>query len=253
MTTSWINWNPRAYLAEYFPPIQDEWVCAWLVREAAPYLRALPRPIRAIDVGCGPTLCYAGALAPHIDSLTLADYDAGNRHEVAQWVADAPSAWDWSSYFAAILRYEDANPTTITARANLLRDRVTAIQPVDVWQPQPLGNAAHFDCVMSLFCADGVATSKAEWRRALTNTLALLRPGGVFIGAALEGCAGYPVGGAMFPSPNLSEPDIHAAMAGLCSTWRVTACAEVAEIQMPYSRLLCMVGIKQSETSVCAQ
>jgi hypothetical protein len=46
----------------------------------------------------------------------------------------------------------------------------------------------------------------------MRNITGLVRPGGLFITAALHRCSGYTVGGRRFPSANVDESDFQAVL-----------------------------------------
>lgn len=57
----------------------------------------------AVEIGCGPTLHHAFALAPLVGELHLAEYLPGNRTEVRKWLDGDPAAHDWDVYFRGVL------------------------------------------------------------------------------------------------------------------------------------------------------
>lgn len=161
-----------------------------------------------MEVGCGPTLHHAFALAPLVGELHLAEYLPGNRAEVRKWLDGDPAAHDWDVYFRGILAIEgDAVGETLAARTKLLRSRVTAFLPCDLRADNPLGSAAEYDLVASFYTAEAIGGTLAEWEAMTGRILDLVRPGGtVFIGAVRE-CRAYKVLDRSYPTTPVNEED----------------------------------------------
>jgi NNMT/PNMT/TEMT family protein len=67
--------------------------------------------------------------------------------------------------------------------------------------------------VISAYCADSATADRAVWELLMRNIGGLVRPGGLFITAALRRARFYTVGGKRFPSANVDEHDLRAALA----------------------------------------
>ncbi len=78
------TWEPLAYLEEYFPrDVDNEPIVKFISEQGRKRLR--PTDV-AIDIGCGPTVCYWSALASRIHELHLADYLDKNLQYIKLWL-----------------------------------------------------------------------------------------------------------------------------------------------------------------------
>lgn len=107
-------------------------------------------------------------------------------------------------------------PSEWSEKATKLRQVIADILPVDVHQPQPLGQDAlpsgGADCLVSCFCLESVSPDLAAFIRALGNIGGLLRPGGhlLLIGALGES---YYFGG-----PGVTIPVVPLTEAQVCES-----------------------------------
>ncbi len=61
--------------------------------------------------------------------------------------------------------------------------------------------------------ADSITHEKAEWQYYMQNVFSLLKPGGVFIGAAMRNCTHYKIGNIVYPSAHVNEDDFKELLA----------------------------------------
>jgi len=66
--------------------------------------------------------------------------------------------------------------------------------------------------VVSAYCADSATCDLASWAAFMRNVLDRVRPGGLFVTAALRRSRGYAVGGKTFPSAGVDEHDVRALL-----------------------------------------
>ena len=66
--------------------------------------------------------------------------------------------------------------------------------------------------MVSAYCADSATADRATWETYMRHISGLVRPGGVFITAALRRCRHYVVGGKRFPSADVDEHDLRAVL-----------------------------------------
>jgi hypothetical protein len=94
--------------------------------------------------------------------------------------------------------------------------------------------------VISAYCLDSATAERAAWQSYMTRLVGLVRPGGSLIVAALRRCRGYEVGGRIFPSANINEHDLHAALASFCDqqTLTITVCELGASAAKGYSSIM---------------
>lgn len=205
-------WDPRQYLVEYFPPNVDaEPIVRFCVEESY----KLPPNAKVIDVGCGPTACYWLAVAPRTQQLFLSDYLESNLVEQKKWVNQTADCYDWSSYTQLILQYEglkDVSLDMVAEREELSRRKISGYYACDVNERNPLGEPHQFDVVISLCVADSITNRKAVWERYMHNIFSLIRPGGLFIGAAMRNCTHYDIEQIQYPAANVNEDDFRRLM-----------------------------------------
>lgn len=208
-------WDAARYLRDYYGRLErdEELSLRFLVRQFA----AAGSRARVLEFGCGPTVHHLLPLAPHVDTLDVADYLPGNLEQVRRWLGRSPDAHDWRPFTRHVLSCEGqplANSVELAAREELTRRRVRRLMHGDAALVHPLGAAMHrrYDALVSCFCADSATDDKATWRRYMANILGLLRPGGLFVGAALRRCRRYRVGSSHFPGAYVDERDLHSAL-----------------------------------------
>ena len=210
-----LHWDAARYLRDYYGRLErdEELTLRFLVRQFAD---AGPR-CNVLEFGSGPTIHHLLPLAPHVGALDVADYLPTNLEQVRRWLRRAPGAHDWRDFTRHVLSCEGRHPAgavDLAAREELTRRRVRRLLHCDAQRQHPLGAALHqrYDALVSCFCADSATDDKATWRRYMSNILGLVRPGGLFVGAALRRCRRYRVGHAQFPCADVDERDLHAAL-----------------------------------------
>ena len=208
------HWSPQAYLNTYFKGNEEhEPTLSFIIDET----QRIPADALALEIGCGPTVCYWMCLTPYLSGIYLADFLDVNLAEQRKWVLQQPGRFDWADYTRMVLRYEGqpaASAHQLVQREQLARQQVQGYLHCDITSPDPLG-AQHrqkYDLVASFYCADSITTSKTAWFSYMKNIFSLLRPGGFFIGGALRACSSYPVGSLQFPSAQVDEHDFRAVM-----------------------------------------
>lgn len=206
------HFDPRAYLRQYYstPQLASDdaglfrALCGWLTRTGRTFDTAL-------DFGCGPTAHYGFALASFARRIDLADYLPANLAEVRKWLDAAPDAHDWDPLFRGVLEIQ-GDADRLDDRKALYRARAGRLRHCDLRQPDPLGEPAAYDLVVSFFCAECVAGSRAEWEEMMGRVLGLVTPGGAVFFATVGNCERYEVLGKWFPSTPVVDADIRALL-----------------------------------------
>jgi|GEM_PF-1329660 len=209
------TWKPVAYLEEYFPKDVDIEPVVKLIAEEGP--KRLKANTKAIDVGCGPTVCYWSALASHVQELYLSDYLTINLAQIAKWLNKEPDMYDWSYYTDMTLKFEgNEKPSLqdIAKREDLSRSKVKGFMRCDISNENPIGisQRGQYDCVLSVCCADSITYNKEDWRKYMENIFSLLKSGGVFIGSSMRNCTHYKIGDVSYPAANVNEDDFKELM-----------------------------------------
>ncbi|GIF73817.1 hypothetical protein Asi02nite_33350 [Asanoa siamensis] len=205
------DWDPARYLADYYRTVEpDEIVTIAFLVDA---LRHAERDQPVLFFGVGPTMHHVFAAAERASEIHLGDYLPANLAEIRRWIDGEPGAHDWRPFIRHTLRCETGREPTeaeVANRADLTRAKITRLVRVDAGDPRPVDQ--RYATVVSAYCADSATDDPATWRRFMRNITGLVRPGGLFVTAALHRCRGYTVGGRLFPSANVGEDDLRAVL-----------------------------------------
>ncbi|HWM21291.1 MAG TPA: guanitoxin biosynthesis pre-guanitoxin forming N-methyltransferase GntF [Ilumatobacteraceae bacterium] len=205
------DWVPSEYLNDYYRSVEaDERATIAFFVDA---LRHAEPGQPVLLFGVGPTLHHVFLTAGTAAEIHLAEYLPTNLREIERWLAGASGAHDWRPFVEYTLECEGVvGPTDdqIRGREDLVRSKVTALLGGDAGGADPLGGrgSAPYGVVISAYCADSATADKATWETYMRNIAGLVRPGGLFITAALRHSTGYAVGGRTFPSASVDERDI---------------------------------------------
>jgi hypothetical protein len=208
------EWEPGAYLKEYYSEIEPEERAT--IAFFADALKDADRTQPALVFGVGPTLHHVFLTAEKASEIHLGEYLPANLSEIERWLARDPAAHDWRKFIAYTLECEGLDepaPEEITFREEMTRARITNLLPVDLRADNPLGTATRqYATVISAYCADSATGDKAEWAAYMQRIASLVRPGGLLLVAALRRSRGYVVGGKTFPSADVDETDLQAVL-----------------------------------------
>jgi hypothetical protein len=207
------EWEPGAYLKEYYSEIEPE------ERETIAFfvdaMRDADRTQPALVFGVGPTLHHVFLAAETVSEIHLGEYLPANLHEIERWLGRDPEAHNWRRFVEYTLECEGLDrpaPEEITFREEMTRARITNLLHVDLRADNPVAGKRQYATVISAYCADSATSDKAEWAAYMQRIAALVRPGGMLLVAALRRSRGYAVGGKTFPSANVDETDLQAAL-----------------------------------------
>jgi hypothetical protein len=210
----WREFNPRAYLDEYYADIGAENNA--LLRFFVEAYRGVSADSVLLDFGGGPTIHALIAAAPRVREIHLCDYLAANLEEVRLWLRGESGAFDWRPFVKTTLQLERGTPCSdeeAVQRENEIRVRVKHVTTCDLSLVMPLrGISCTYDIVTTNFCAESVTDQRLRWWVYLQRITSLLRPSGTLLLSALKGASGYSVGGRVFPAVNISEADLASAL-----------------------------------------
>ena len=201
------DWVPREYLADYYRVVEpDERETIAFVVDA---IRRAPAGEPVLVLGTGPTLHHVFLAAGRASEIHLADYLPCNLDELERWRTGHPDAHDWRAFVRYTLECEGLDAPSeeeVARREELTRSSITRLLRVDARHPIPVGR--QYATVISAYCADSATSDRAVWEGLMGNITGLVRPGGLFITAALRRCSAYVVGDKRFPSANVDERDL---------------------------------------------
>jgi hypothetical protein len=90
------------------------------------------------------------------------------------------------------------------------RKKITELIRVDAGDPRPIDR--DYATVVSAYCADSATEDHATWELFMRHITGLVRPGGLFVTAALRRCRRYAVAGKVFPGADIDEHDLRAVL-----------------------------------------
>ena len=213
-----IDWEPQQYLTDYYRTVEpDERATIAFFVDA---LRLAERDQPILLFGVGPTLHHVFLTAGTAAEIHLAEYLPANLNEIERWMLGSPDAHDWSPFVRYTLECEGVvEPTSnqVCDREALTRAKITKLLPGDARHADPLSGqgSGPYGTVISAYCADSATSDLATWETYLLHIAGLVRPGGLFITAALRHSTGYVVGGKTFPSASVDESDVRRGLAPL--------------------------------------
>jgi SAM-dependent methyltransferase len=213
-STNWADFEPRAYLDEYYADVGPENVA--LLRFFSRAFRGLSADSVLMDLGSGPTIYSLISAAALVREIHVCDYLDANLEEVRAWLRGDRSAWDWTEFVATALRLEsgaDALPPRVGKREGAIRKCVTRVIRCDISRLMPLGEPVRtYDVVVTNFCAESITDDKEAWQGYLRNIGSVLRPGGRLVITALKGATSYSVGTRLFPAVSVTDEDLWRAL-----------------------------------------
>lgn len=235
----WEEFNPRAYLQEYYSDLGEE--NAALLRFYVDAAQAIPHDSSLLDFGGGPTIYPLISVANKVKEIHVCDYLVANLSEILKWLRRKKVAFDWRPFVSAALALEKGHPCTaseIAEREEQIRKRITRLSRCDARLDPPLyGPVQKYDVVVSNFCAESATDDRQQWRTFMCNIASLIRPGGKFIVAALQGAHSYPVGRKVFPAVNIDEGDLAwGLIAAGCKPESIDICSIPADRPSRYYR-----------------
>jgi len=170
--------HPRKYLEEYgYPDPEGCFTVKFLVKA----LQVMPTNLFALEFGGGPMLYTVIALAAQAQEIHFSDYVPASLQEVERWLANDPTAFDWTDYTNTVLAIEGHTPTNsmIQQRLAQTRQKITRLISGDALANAPLGpSAPAYDLVTAHYCTDVAAATFEEWVQIMKNISTLVKPGG---------------------------------------------------------------------------
>ena len=251
------EWEPSAYLKEYYSAIEPE------ERETIAFfvdaMKNADRTQPALIFGVGPTLHHVFLAAEKVSEIHLGEYLPANLQEIERWLARDPEAHDWRQFVAYTLECEGFDrPASeeIAFREEMTRAQITNLLHVDLREKNPLGveGAGQYATVISAYCADSATGDKIAWATYMQRIAGLVRPGGLLLVAALRRSRGYVVGGKTFPSADVDEMDLQAVLEPRFGRGNLTvqACKLKGAAPKGYSDVVLACACARAEREVIA-
>jgi hypothetical protein len=210
LTMDWAQFDPRAYLHEYYGDVGAENLA--LLRFLIEAYQDLPPGGVLLDFGGGPTIYPLISAASRVAEIHFSDYLEANLEEVRRWLAADPQAFDWTAFVREALELEfgcACSDSDVAERESEIRKRVTKLMRCDASRMPPIdGLSEQYDILVTNFCAESATADRWQWQASVGNIVSLLKPGGKLIMSALKGATRYAVGSRSFPAVDISEEDL---------------------------------------------
>ncbi len=210
LTTDWTQFDPAAYLNEYYADVRAE--NRALLRFLLEAYRDLPPGGVMLDFGGGPTVYPLISAVPYVEEIHFSDLLEANLNEVRRWLALDPKAFDWRDFVRQALEMETGSGCSeaeVARREDEIRSKVTRLMRCDASRTPPIaGPNVLYDAVVTNFCAESATSDRWQWQAFVFNIVSLLKPGGMLIMSALKGASSYSVGSKSFPAVEISERDL---------------------------------------------
>jgi selenocysteine lyase/cysteine desulfurase len=205
------DWVPAEYLSGYYRTVEPDEIAT--IAFFVDAMRDAERDRPVLFFGVGPTMHHVFAAAEVASEIHLGDYLPANLAEIRRWLDREPGAHDWRPFVRYTLQCEGiVSPTDaeMTAREDLTRKKITELIQVDGRHSPPVDR--QYSTVISAYCADSATGDRVTWEPFMRNITELVRPGGLFVGAALRRCRHYRVADKLFPSADVDERDVRAVL-----------------------------------------
>jgi hypothetical protein len=213
-TRDWTEFDPIAYLSEYYTDLGDE--NRSLLQFFVEAYRDVAPNSKLLDFGGGPTIYPLIAAVNKIQEIHVCDHLESNLREVQRWLCGEASAFDWRAFVSMTLDLEKGRPcstTEIVQREAEIRTRVTRIGRCDARRDPPIpGIRQKYDVVVTNFCAESATDDRWQWCLFMRNITSLLKPGGKLILSALKEATCYSVGSKIFPAVSIGVDDLAYAL-----------------------------------------
>ena len=198
------NFNPRAYIFEYYSEIGDE--NNFLLEFYHRVFKNLPYGLAILELGGGPTVYQLFSASKKATEIVFSDYLPCNLREVASWLAKDRNAFSWQRFSekVALLEFDGAvgaakKAGEIEERTRSVIKKIVACNALNK-SVIPYTGLNTFDVVSSGFCLECISRDEQAFRLALSNALKCVKHKGTIILTMLKNSSNYMIGDKMFPS-----------------------------------------------------
>ena len=214
-TKDWMEFDPTAYLNEYYSDLGEENLA--ILQFYVDVFHEMDQKSTMLDFGSGPTIYSLISAVTKIREIQIVEYLEANRLELRKWLTRDNTAFNWLPFIKKTIELEQkgwCSAFDLARREAQIRHHVTAIGRCDVRQTPPfVGGRQTYDVVVSNFCAESITDSYEEWKFFLRNIASLVKVGGTFIITTLKRATNYSVGSQRFPAVSIDEADLTCALA----------------------------------------
>ena len=178
-----------SYLPKYYSEIDGhhEFYLTCLHR----FFKSYQPPVggaKLLEFGGGAVLTNLISAAPKCKEIVFGEFEEDNRDAVSLWLSKDPSAFNWQLFFSYVVgTLEGGTEENIEERKELLRKKVKAVVPFDIFQANPLEDKGPYDIVTSSLCLEYIGLTKEQYRKSVAKVAHLLKPGGIVVMEVHEG------------------------------------------------------------------
>ena len=213
-TKDWREFDPLAYLNEYYSDLGEENLA--ILQFYVDVFHEMDQKSTMLDFGSGPTIYSLISAVTKIREIQIVEYLEANRLELRKWLTRDTTAFNWLPFIKKTIELEQkgwCSAFDLDRREAQIRNHVTAIGRCDARQTPPfVGGRQTYDVVASNFCAESITDSYEEWKFFLKNIASLVKVGGTFIITTLKRATNYSVGSQRFPAVSIDEADLACAL-----------------------------------------
>ncbi|CAF4306137.1 unnamed protein product [Rotaria sp. Silwood2] len=172
---------------------------------------------KALEFGGGPCLWPSLLLAQHVDSIRFCDYAQCNLNAVSDWIAQKPSAFDWTKYFDSVLAIVGSSKEKRVEWESRLREALNrgGLSTCDVNDPNcPILSGKHndYDIIFSSLCLEAACLTVEIFNETIKRLVRLLKPGGLILLAMVRNESFYYVHEEKFFCLPLDETTVEKAL-----------------------------------------
>ncbi|CAF3256507.1 unnamed protein product [Rotaria sp. Silwood2] len=172
---------------------------------------------KALEFGGGPCLWPSLLLAQHVDSIRFCDYAQCNLNAVSDWIAQKPSAFDWTKYFDSVLAIVGSSKEKRVEWESRLREALNrgGLSTCDVNDPNcPILSGKHndYDIIFSSLCLEAACLTVEIFNETIKRLVRLLKPGGLLLLAMVRNESFYYVHEEKFFCLPLDETTVEKAL-----------------------------------------
>ncbi|MBI2008160.1 methyltransferase domain-containing protein [Candidatus Amesbacteria bacterium] len=209
ITLDFSQFKPGLYLREYYNHVgrENREILNFLHRA---YLNIFSQISNAsvLELGGGPTVYQLISLAKYSVSINFTDFSASNLTEIQKWINAQSDAFPWKKFIRYVLKAEGVSGSSknIARRENSIRAKIKKIFQLDIRHlPE---KRKQYDLISSHFMAESITDNHNEWKSALQNLTAFIKPGGYLISSIILSASLYHVGRRRFSAVPIQESEV---------------------------------------------
>ena len=151
---------------------------------------------KLLEFGGGAVMSNLISAATKCKEIVFGEFKEDNRERVKHWLRNNPSAFNWQLFFSYVVgTLEGGTEENIEERKELLRKKVKAVVPFDIFQANPLEDKGPYDIVTSALCLESICFTKEQYMESVAKMAHLLKPGGVVAMEVFEGVISWVIAG----------------------------------------------------------